>query len=387
MSVIQTCDAIIIGGGPAGAMAALQLAGLGWGVVLVEQGKRHRDKACGCCLNSQAISILHDAGFEHELHRIACGETRRIRLHAGADANAVFSLGEHRDGKAGLVVPRYRLDQMLLDRVKEQGVEVLQPGRAKVMSIARHEAQVEINTNDQSQLYRTTLLVGADGLRSRVARVAGLQGTRRPSRNIGISFNLTLGSCDLDRHAVEMFISRHGYLGVVSQGEGTWHFGALVRSSGRDSRNGLKSLLVDVSQTYPSLGACRLDQYVPKDLPGIQGAGLMPCRPRSIANERVALVGDAAGYVDPFTGDGIRCALQGGLLLGDSVKGQRPGHWTMKQGTHYRSSWKREIRSGLRVCSILAFTLRYPALWRFMMKRTDRERHPFQGLFERVIAT
>src|SRR5437762_13465413 len=75
-------DAIVIGGGPAGALTARGLARLGWRTALLERGQRHRHKTCGHCLNPRALKTLDGQGLLEATRAIALGATRHLRVHA-----------------------------------------------------------------------------------------------------------------------------------------------------------------------------------------------------------------------------------------------------------------------------------------------------------------
>src|SRR5262245_18570864 len=108
-------EAVVIGGGPAGAMSALHLARLGWRVALVERRPRYRQKTCGHCLNPRAVSTLKAAGLLQSVQAVAVGTSSRFRAHWPAQRSIDVSLkgcAAESEFKQGLLVERSQFDQL-----------------------------------------------------------------------------------------------------------------------------------------------------------------------------------------------------------------------------------------------------------------------------------
>ncbi len=358
---VERFDAAVIGGGPAGSGAALVLARLGWRTMLVERGPRGRDKACGDCLSARACRILDRRGLLAGVRAVASGSTRDLRVHLEGRRPLRTPLGRGRRG-GGLLIQRSRLDQLLLDAAADAGVEVIQPAAARVISAAPDRfAEVELHHQGRRRRIRCALVVGADGLRSDVARAAGLARPGRQGTRYGFALDVqTAAPKEPGPHTIEMFVGPQGYLGVVSHGGDRLHLAALVRS-GADRRSP-GQFLATMCSRFPILRGLGLAAECGAASATVIGAGPIPCRPARVAGARVALVGDAAGYPEPFTGQGMCWALESSEALGRALHDQPPGHWTGVAARRYCLLWRRRIGREQGMCGMLAAMLDRPGL-------------------------
>ena len=372
-------DALIIGGGPGGAMSALKLARLGWRTMLVERGTRNRHKTCGHCVNRRAMEALRREGLLSAVTANAAGNARIFRLHGldGSSVETSLPIARDSDAGAGLVIDRSRLDQLLRDRAVEAGVMVSQPASARVESIGNDGAIVRVATADRTFSVRARLLVGADGVGSAVARAAGLIATRSAGRKFGFSFDVCNNgeSRRIDRDAVEMFLVPGGYLGLVGHGLDRLHAAALLDGRRTDAHQPLAFVRRAV-EFHDRLRQLGLDRMNADDLQHLKAIGPMPWRPRnvscSIGEAHIALVGDAAGYVEPFTGEGIGWALQSADLLEQCAATCEPGRWMARASREYSRLWRRHIGRRQRLCAAIAWTLERPRLAEIIVRLAAR---------------
>ena len=376
----QRFDAIVIGGGPAGAVTARGLARLGWHTALIERGPRYRSKACGHCLNSRATSLLQQAGLLNATSAIARGTVAHLRVHAANGESLKTPLQCDQlitGGKVGnLIVPRSDFDQMLVDAAGHAGAVIMQNTAATVRVVDESDVHVHVRSNGALHTLRTPLVVGADGTGSAVARAASLAANARIGRCYGFSFDLACG--DLEEHtngAIAMHVARRGYLGLVSHGRGRLHCAALVSArAGSDSRDPLQ-FLQSMCRDHPSLRHASIGRIERNDMEDFVGTGPMPWRPRRIANDRVALVGDAAGYIEPFTGEGMAWAIEAALLLIDTLANAKPRQWNYLTAMNYQQRWRRAISRRQLACRAVAFALARPWMVQGLLRAARR--HPF----------
>ncbi|MHC4948967.1 MAG: NAD(P)/FAD-dependent oxidoreductase [Planctomycetota bacterium] len=345
-----TFDAVVVGGGPAGAMSARALARRGWRTALVERRPRGRGKACGHCLNARGLGALARAGLLGDVRRIAAGATGRIRIRAVAAAAETVA-----DLPGGLVVPRRRLDAVLLDAAAAAGVHVLRPASVASIRWRGDRARVALRAGSRPVL-ETRLVVGADGLGSAVARAAGLA-PRRIGRRYGFAYDVRpAGAPVAGPGEIVMLVGPGGYLGVVGETDGRQHVGALVDAAApaRDPGGFVRALGARLGPAVAGLAPVRGGV--------VDAAGPMPWRPRRVAGHGVVLVGDAAGYVEPFTGEGMAWALAGAEVLDEVLAGARPGAWSSADGRRYEAAWRRRIGRPQLACRLVGWTVRRPAL-------------------------
>ncbi len=358
---VQSADAVIIGGGPAGAVAGRELARCGMRVVIIERGERNRLATCGHCLNPRILPQLASIDLRKPIEAIAVGATRALGLHLpGRDAGPLpltrgFPLAP------GLIVRRTDLDQLLLDDAARHGAMVVQPATARIESGDAHAAVVAAAHGTTTTRWRTPLLVGADGLRSCVARHAGWSPSRT-GRGYGFSFQIgDHGRHELRPETIEMFLDRTGYLGIVREAGGTLHIGALVLPR-EEQKLAPDAFVRAVANRFGLLRPLGLDRIRTTDMRPLTAAGPMPHAPERIADGARALIGDAAGYIEPLTGEGMTWAIESALLLARAVRDH--GQWSAAAAQAYEEQWQRVIGRAQRRCRAIAWMARAPGVVR-----------------------
>jgi menaquinone-9 beta-reductase len=364
----QRVDAVIVGGGPAGALSALLLARMGWRVMLVERGGANRHKTCGHCLNPRALPLLQQAGMLETVRNTAVGSTQRFALHGPGAAPILTPMDSAAHGEC-LLVPRHRFDRALRTAAADAGANLLHGASASSLAID-DGALVRITHQTNSFDVRCRLLVGADGVGSRVARSAGLTGPSAPGRKFGFSFDLP-GPAPSDDDAllgsIDMFIMPGGYLGVVRQHDETLHVAALVSAHGRSDPRDPTHFVREAAAIHPRLRELGFHRLQHSDLLNFTAAGPMPWRPHRVATGSIALVGDAAGYVEPFTGEGMTWALHSATALAETVA-RCGGAWSAHAAEEYAAAWRQRVQRRQRMCAIVASALDRPLVSRWMLR-------------------
>ena len=261
---------------------------------------------------------------------------------------------------------------MLVDAAQSAGAQVLQPASARLTADEvlrqRGDMVVEVRIDRTVQAMNARLIVGADGVGSAIARAAGLADDVRIGRKYGFSFDMAVAqSAEISDSGIEMFVDGGGYLGMILQSARTAHCAGLLESHrGRGSRNPFE-FVQNLARRFTTLQRLGLDHARRETVDRFVATGPLPWRPRAIANQRVALIGDAGGYIEPFTGEGMSWALQSAAILVDTVRHSPPGEWTGTHAQRYRREWIRQIARRQRGCRALAFALARPRVFSTML--------------------
>ncbi len=315
----ERADCVVVGAGPAGSLTALLLARAGFQVILLDRQAFPRAKPCGDCISPPANILLEQLGLLPDVLASQPAALRGWRIFApsGTSFAARFS-DTTQDSRlhVGLAMPRALFDAVLLEGARSAGVRVLTGYR--VDQLLRTQDQVDgvraRSGAGHTVQIKATLTVGADGLRSTVRQRLGLAARAPRLRKVGLTAQAS------------------GIAGLSDFGE--LHLGQGV-CVGLAPTNALGSacnvtLVVDANRFGRELAGKRIDQFrrrleqFPQLRERIAALELQSellasgpfDRPVSdLVAPGAALVGDAAGYYDPFTGQGIFQALIGAQLL------------------------------------------------------------------------
>lgn len=365
-------DVLVIGGGPAGATTAVLLAQRGHDVVLLDKARFPRAKACAEYVNPAAATILGRIG----IHTLA--------LNAGAvpiDGMMVITPRETRftlDYASGTPFPalglsRERLDWLLIGRAREVGVDVREG--SPVREVAREpdgRLRVRVVESRRERTLRPRLLIGADGRYSVVARGLGLSRDVCWPRRIGLAAHYR--DFPLVEGFGEMHVAAHGYCGIAPQEEGRVNVAMVLGLARSRARSGDRQPVAERFETlltsFPGLAerAGQAERVSP-----VRGVGPLAHRVARVAGDGFLLVGDAAGFFDPFTGEGIYDALRGGeLAAATASEALRTGDVSASGLAPYRQARRDAFAAKRHAAWLMQLFLRYPSLLCYSAGRISR---------------
>jgi geranylgeranyl reductase family protein len=302
-------DAIVVGAGPAGAATALLLARAGASVLVLDRASFPRHKPCSEYLSPASTALLErlGPGVLAAVERASHAKVYGMRVVAPGGAAMCGRFG----GRYSFALPRSTFDTILLSAAARAGA-VVREGTT-VRDLARERGAV-VGVIARSRpgggdAWRARVVVGADGLRSVVARQLGLVRASAPRRMAFTAHVADVAGMD---GVGELHVGAQGYVGLGPVGGGVTTAALVVplravRRAGRDYRRGFFAEL----QRFPGL-AGRFDQR--RLVREVLVTGPFARWSRVAVAPGALLVGDAADFFDPFTGQGIYAALRGAEL-------------------------------------------------------------------------
>jgi len=342
-------DAIVIGAGPAGAVAARTLALRGCRVLLVDKARFPRDKACGGCVSYAALSLMESVGLGALPERLGGRPTQTLLLAHGS-RRATLPVAR------GITVARDTFDAALIRAAILAGAHFLPATPARISTHGAHEGEVHLG----ARTTRAAAIVAADGLAGSSLRdVPELQTHVRRHSWIGAAAKVI--EPDARCYApgiIHMACAPGGYVGVVRTDAQTLN--VALACDPREIRNsgGLTRTVERI------VGVAGLPQLRLSDQTRWLGTPPLTVRRRPVAHRRLFLIGDTAEYVEPFTGEGMAWAIATGLAVAapalDAMDGKPADAARDWIGTH-----RALIAPRARACRLITLPLHHSRLMRW----------------------
>lgn len=377
-------DVLVAGAGPAGSATATLLARAGFSVLVVDRAAFPRDKACAEYMSPEAVRILARLGVVEILEKAGAFplEGMKVTGPRGSTAHGKFALaGHHPFRPTGLSISRRILDHELLAAARTAGAAVLERTFVEELLYEGGCVAGAVVRDDRAQRHtlRARLTVGADGLRSVVARKLGGR-HHGPSRRM--AFVAHIARVPGMGQSAELHFREQAYMGLNQIGHDQTNV-ALVVPSARAARareGGVERFFSETLREFPGVRE-RVEA-------GEVVRPILATGPFAVSSARVVapgalLVGDAADFFDPATGDGIYCALRGAELVAETATAalSRPGAITLDRLVEYRRKRRRVFFDKWILERMLDYALRFPRLFDRGVSRVGRHK----GMADTVI--
>jgi flavin-dependent dehydrogenase len=300
-------DVLVVGAGPAGASAARGLARAGLGVLLIDKARFPRWKVCGCCLNGAALQTLDHIGLGHLPARLGAPTLRHVRIAARGQVAQL-------DLPAGAALSRERLDEALIAEAVAAGADFHPATAARWEAETPDAVQVSLRAGGEATSYHARVVIAADGLNAGFTRqIPGVQALPARAARIGAGTVLATAPRDYARHVIHMAVGAGGYVGLVRVEDDRLDVAAAFDVDFVQAAGGLPHAATRVltESGFPPVDGLTEARW--------QGTPPLTRAYRPPPSGRLFLVGDAAEYIEPFTGEGMAWALAGGAAVAPYV--------------------------------------------------------------------
>ena len=339
-------DVVVIGAGPAGAIASRECAKLGLRTLLLDKAAFPRAKVCGCCLNASAMATLSRLGLAGAVAKLHPARIEHLELACGSARATLRVVG-------GVAVSRERLDVALIEAARSAGVEFRSEVAAVVGTEDAECARVRVSGQGAEQSQRALCVIVADGLAgTSLAERSEFAVAERLGARMGAATILEEGGQAYEAGSIWMTIGPGGYAGAVRLEDGRLNVACAFSPGFVKSQGGPGMAAASILRAAGMPRIRGLEEAKWRGTPGLT-------RRRCVESGRVLVIGDSAVYVEPFTGEGMAWAVACGeavapIAMRHVLRAGTDGHWSVAH--------KRIVRSRQHLCRVVSSMVRRPRL-------------------------
>lgn len=337
-------DVIVIGTGPAGTAAAIESARAGLDVLLIDRKALPRPKVCGGCVNPSSLRSLQKLGVADLLSERGAIPLDRVRLQAGGRLAELALPG-------GVSLTRAALDELLVRQALADGCQLL-TGTTASLPPSDDIRKVCLARGRQTVDATARVVIVAAGLAGQRMVASDCTTEHKPSSRLGLGLATTTAVPAVPDGTICMAIARQGYVGVTVAEANQTSIAAAVDPA--------------ALRSHGAVPACQRildDAGVDIQLDTLEGRWMgtesLTRRVLVPAAHRLLCIGDTAGYIEPFTGEGIAWALRSGInAAAFAIQGFR--EWSPAITTQWAAAYRCEIQQHQHLCRAIAAALRRP---------------------------
>jgi flavin-dependent dehydrogenase len=349
----------IAGAGPAGSSAAIRLALNGARVLLIEEKKFPRAKLCGEFISPECIGHFQQLGVINQMLSAGARSVGETVFYSARGHKVAVPSEWFKSGATALGLSRSEMDHRLLQRAKALGVKVLEDAHAAGLLFENDfVCGVKVKTSDGPSEYRSQVTIDATGRTRALARHFDQEHhslSNKRKRSL-VAFKAHLENARFAPGACEIYFYAGGYGGLSEIERGLSNLCFIVsandvRRRGSDPDRVLREVVMQNSRAAKTLEHARL--HSPWLSVSLEGFGRKTLTP---ANGLLA-IGDAASFIDPFTGSGMLMALESGQVVAETIVsrlGSTGDAQTVELfAKEYEREYTRRFESRLRVSGLL----------------------------------
>ena len=318
----EAVDVAVVGGGPAGALLAARVAAAGRDVVVLERQPSWVWHACGVFASPASVRELRRAGVREPTLDVVARRIPAMRVETPAGTVFRLTYGAERvGGEAPVAFDRSRLDPALIDLALAAGANVRCGATVERVDALDGGWLVRYRTAGEERRLRVPIVVGADGHRSTVARALAVDRPARLGHRVGLTWHVEDEGGDGPQDG-RMVILDGAYCGLAPVPGRRLNVGIVLASPAwheRLAQDGAEAVGAEILRRIRPAADSPEGWRTGHRLEPIAGASPLGHRVTRRAGPGWLLVGDAAGFLDPFTGEGLHRALVSARIGAEAV--------------------------------------------------------------------